>query len=611
MISRIPHSAAHGRYALHRGVRWMVRNLILTVALTSVQVPEAVSQVLRYLPDTASEVIPAPQSLVYAGSMWSVTGKRVALVVSPGAAPSTRLIADQLAESLEALPDAGLVVERSESPPGDADLVFFLGEIAAFVAGATDGSFDFPEDYPGREGYLIRFTPLVRWVVCAGDGPLGLRYGVQTLMQLFRRHPDGEWMFRPARVTDWPVYGGRAASALSWRDIRDESHLERAVATALWLDECRFNTVAIPYLLLPGTDWRDTPAGYFTYVDAVASPLVERGMNLLLLVNPFAPDPAGPAGEPFAVSNGSDRERLADHCRLTTEAARHGPGRVHLLLCMDQFLPGPFPPWRLPSAADREAFDGIPEAAEFLLEDLHHRLSGDGPEPSMAWCPPWFSTLLLNRMRPDDGDIREAARRIPADIPWVWTGPDIRSLEVTARDVAEWKERTGRERMIFWDNAFADRWQDGRRIGSYYLADPRVVRLPAGFEETVEVYFLNNGFHGEIARIGLLDAANYLWNPGAYDAERSRVQCIERVAGPGTVEAMDTFRTAYADILAVVYPFASRGEALDGGARDRVASMLSDLRTALLRLERQSTNGALVEEFRTRLRELEPLAGIR
>ena len=53
-----------------------------------------------------------------------------------------------------------------------------------------------------RQGYRLEIAP--DRVAIVGNSPVGLFYGVHTLLQLLRRGPGGEWELPVCRIEDWP-----------------------------------------------------------------------------------------------------------------------------------------------------------------------------------------------------------------------------------------------------------------------------------------------------------------------------------------------------------------------------------------------------------------------
>ena len=103
------------------------------------------------------------------------------------------------------------------------------------VVGAVKGSDD-PELL--KQGYKLSITP--GRVVITGNDRQGLFYGVQSLLQLLRRNPDGSLSLPEGIVTDWPDLQLRFAH---WDTKHHQKRLETLKRLIDWLACFKVNMI--------------------------------------------------------------------------------------------------------------------------------------------------------------------------------------------------------------------------------------------------------------------------------------------------------------------------------------------------------------------------------
>lgn len=492
-------------------------------------------------------ILPTPQRAAYASEEpWTVKQDGIVLVLPPTADAQNRVAAEELASRIGSLFEGGAEVEIVDKPDlSGHKLCLILGTLRGMSASIQDASPSLmPPEYPGREGYVIRCLPELRWVVCAGMDVRGACYAAQSVIQLFSRK-DQTVRFHPAEVDDWPAFDLRSASTTGWREVLTGDNYEEALRSSRWLGACKFNTLSINHSTRGAEAWRDPPDDYAAFVTTLAPWAAERGLEVMSFINPFVGGKdAGSPGSKIVISRLEDRDQLEAVVRLSVDY-----GARSVMLCMGDYAPGPWPPYELSNEDDISAYDGLPEAAAFLANDLSERLNRHYGSVKLHVCPPWYSTEMVDRMAEAAPEARRLSGLLPGGAALAWTGPAVRSTSITERDLERWRELTGAGKPILWDNTFSLRLRNGAPAGDYVLCDRFETRYPPGFEKQVLGVHFNNGFHGEIANIGLLDLANRLWNPAAYDPEQSRRLCVERIAGPGTLPAIDAFRELFYELL--------------------------------------------------------------
>ncbi|MEE4265830.1 MAG: beta-N-acetylglucosaminidase domain-containing protein, partial [Desulfobacteraceae bacterium] len=147
--------------------------------------------------------------------------------------------------------------------------------------------------------------------------------------------------------------------------------------------------------------------------------------------------------------------------------------------------------------------------------------------------------------------------RIPEDIAILWTGPTVRSLTVDKADLKRFRELIGRD-PLFWDNTLYARSLEVNRYGGYTTHYPGKVRMCNLFEP-FDTYkpsdfqrfnhgagmYVNGALSGEVYQIKYATVADYLWNPSAYDPERSLWKVLCRDYGVPVARQIIIFNDAY------------------------------------------------------------------
>lgn len=164
-----------------------------------------------------------------------------------------------------------------------------------------------------------------------------------------------------------------------------------------------------------------------------------------------------------------------------------------------------------------------------LLNRLLARLRQKDPGAQLVFCPTWYAgtgeaaTETAHRLGRGDTPGRRYTRilaeRLHPDIYLFWTGAEVGPLAITAQDVLKYRALAG-HRIIIWDNYPVNDQHPALHLGPLTGRDP-------GLPEVVAGYIGNPmGFQNEANRLPMLTIADYLWNPAAYNPERSIGQAI-------------------------------------------------------------------------------------
>ncbi len=223
-------------------------------------------------------------------------------------------------------------------------------------------------------------------------------------------------------------------------------------------------------------------------------------------------------------------------------------------------------PGVLQHAPDRAAFGSLVDAQLAVVNEVASRLASTVSVEDFAVCPTQYWG------RGDEPYIRDLGRGLDPRIRLYWTGREICSPHLEARDAQIFADATGRP-PLYWDNFPVN---DVAMTGELHIG-PYVGR-DAGLAVVAEGIVANAMPLAEASKIALSSIADYVRDPVTFDSEASWEAAIARAAGPRDAAALrefaDTCRgsamcTDDAPRLAAVlgqfafdYEFGDRGDAV-------------------------------------------------
>jgi len=213
----------------------------------------------------------------------------------------------------------------------------------------------------------------------------------------------------------------------------------------------------------------------------------------------------------FAISPGLSMVYSSeeDFAKLANKLASVGKLGVS---CFALFLDD-VPP-ELQDAQDRARFRTLAQAHAALINKLYNHLKLQASENRLVVTP----TVYTNEWGSRDY-IHELGAAVDPGVGIVWTGPEVASPEISVAQAREWAEYLRRKPLV-WDNFPVN---DGRpwrvHIGPLRGRD-------AGLPEVVRGLFSNPMNQPRASMIPLTTIADYLWNPGEYNPERSLQKAV-------------------------------------------------------------------------------------
>lgn len=164
-----------------------------------------------------------------------------------------------------------------------------------------------------------------------------------------------------------------------------------------------------------------------------------------------------------------------------------------------------------------------------LVNEILHRLRTNDSRAELTFCPTWYAgtgetgsetnTTLGAGNTPGLHYTRTLATQLHPDVYLFWTGPDVCSLTISARQTQHYKELCD-HRILLWDNYPVNDQHSALHLGPLRGRDVDLNLVADG-------YISNPMSYQNVAnRIPLLTIADYLWNPHQYDPDRSIGQAI-------------------------------------------------------------------------------------
>jgi hyaluronoglucosaminidase len=234
----------------------------------------------------------------------------------------------------------------------------------------------------------------------------------------------------------------------------------------------------------------------------------------------------------FAISPGLSMVYSSeeDFSKLTAKLASVGKLGVS---CFALFLDD-VPP-ELQSPQDRERFPTLAQAHASLINKLDGHLKSQSKDNRLVVTPTTYTNEWGSR-----DYIRELGSAVNEDVAIVWTGPEVASPAITVAQAREWSEWLRRKPLV-WDNFPVN---DGRpwrvHLGPLRGRD-------ANLPDAIRGVFSNPMNQPRASMLPLETIADYLWNPAAYDPERSLKKAVTAQYGDDAPRVLATWLKTYGD----------------------------------------------------------------
>ncbi|MEU5947577.1 beta-N-acetylglucosaminidase domain-containing protein [Micromonospora sp. NPDC047465] len=497
------------------------------------QAPDRVD-VARILP-VPQQVAPRPGSVVLPGDVDVVAGAAVDSAAE-----------ESLVDLLGAHGVTARVVRTADmSTSRPLILLGGPGETSASTAVLSALGVEGPAGLPG-EGYVLAagHDRLGRpRIVLAGLDGAGTFYAVQSLRQLLvskgsRVTVDG------VAVRDWPGYRIRGGMESFYGPVWSQEDRRSQIE---FLARHKMNQ----FFYGPADDLRTGSKWDSLYDEAELGRLKEivdlarsRHVDFVYRVSPEAP---------LAPGQGICHVRESDRAKLLARFAQLWEIGVRSYVIAWDDVSGNFA-----CQEDRDAYQGDSSplaAAQAGVTNLVQRefIEKHPGATRLVTVPTeyWGMTRTPYKNRFDE--------LVSADVDLYWTGPEVVSPSITRDDLRAAQAAWPRHRIMLWDNYPVNDYSPNR-----LLLGPLVNRDASMADDVIGISFNELVQHQEASLISLGTQADYAWNPGAYDPERSWTRTLQIVGGD-----------AYQELR--LFAENNRASVLDNTARPQFAALVNRL----------------------------------
>ena len=170
-------------------------------------------------------------------------------------------------------------------------------------------------------------------------------------------------------------------------------------------------------------------------------------------------------------------------------------------------------------ADDAEKYDGIVDAHIALVNKTYKALKSFDSEITLTVCPTQYFGDAA------DYYISKFGSGLPADVKIFWTGKEICSTFLTCRDADDFARSTN-HKPLYWDNYPVNDAEmfNEMHLGAVRGRDKELFKHADGLISNVMEY-------AEASKIPLMTIADYVWNPIAYDPEKSLENAQSEILG--------------------------------------------------------------------------------
>lgn len=430
------------------------------------------------------KIMPSPQQVQYMNEFVTVykAGEEASTCI---------LVADGEARSCSYVKD---LLSRIESFGGKAEVVTDKKAALRFKLIISIGKNDLTKKYIARyelkipsqeEGYII--YPLKdagrEIVLCAGKDERGTVWSIQSLIQLFKREDDRVLLMK-AKVIDYPY--------IKWRMAFGGSKAYKYNISG-WV---------ISKLGCKGNNWRDifSSREWETEITNKIEDIRQNKLVPLVPINVIG-------GSDFAFyptfSDPGDMKILRE---AAGKVARAGGAVVLMFDDTGHML----------TAKDKAYFGTLEKTHVYVVNEVYSEMKRANPSALLIFCPPLYFGAAIGAYPDVDGPAYvQALSNLPQDIQIHWSGGDPAGRYISRELISEWQQYYSRK-LFFFDND----WQ-WRRFGSkdFPTTHPDIYKH-------IDGYLMSGS-----GDIGMIVLADYLWNPEAYNADRSFRSAVEQLAG--------------------------------------------------------------------------------
>lgn len=417
------------------------------------------------------------------------------------------------------------------------------------------------EGDPGEQAYIVRPDSIhPNLVRLSGSTPTGDFYAASSVVQLLE---DSLFIYQQAIIEDFPAIAGRAflvspvaaaSNAIDYIPFLEEMAMLKM--NGAYLDFYRSRNL-----------WKQESRAYFEGLKVLGRENREtRMIALAQMVNPYAHLPESTAADSlgpelrnrWAHSDARSNELFRQHFRAGIDA-----GATTMVLCTNDYLPfSPEGKYVLYAEKDRDRYISLQEAHLELIRSLDEWGRAINPDMRLEFVPPWYAngSLMASRGQAEQyfGDMNG---KLPPGLEILWSGAATQSFDLNYADYFRYRQLAGRELVLFDNsmNRVPEMVEDtvslkdyAMKLRSLNIFHPYDVRHidPVLLPDKIGKVLINSPLSSEIMKIRIATAADFLWNPEAYDPDYSLWKVLVSRFGRTASLELYRFSDAYFTCLA-------------------------------------------------------------
>jgi hypothetical protein len=513
-------------------------------------------------------LLPMPKRVTWLNGHLLISGSRQARACVIDSGADSKAIDAGIRQLNEVLVELGARPLPVIGTPEDekAGLLLWVGTEAKLpvLSRLVPQATTLPQEVRVPDGYVLRCLRAGERdvIACIGHDDRGCYYGLQTLVQLLQAGESGVSVPRVG-IVDWPTYRIRLVKVSGSR-----GDPETVARIARLLPRYKANVFALQYHSERDGTWREPSERYRSNIERVGGIAQEDGvLEPGLFLCPFL--------EPrIDVTKPEDIRAYVDRLRWGIE---HGCKWIEVDF-------NDWAKWEYLSEAEKARFADTGEFSAYLVNETYHNVREKYPDVGVIVCPMigWYRG-------PAKPELVTLCRAIPDDVLVYWTGPVTRSRRISEREVADWTTKTGRKPFL-WDNTIYAHFQP-YWVG--YAFNPYYNRFPGNLPELLAGPGIHLNSSAEPHYLpGFLTFADYMWNPEAYDPQRSIRNALQLCWGKEAPDAAQAVQDRLIALHRMLYEAGKGWEAYD---RERADRMLTDLGGAIRRLAEVAGDPSLGE----------------
>ncbi|MDD5599626.1 MAG: beta-N-acetylglucosaminidase domain-containing protein, partial [Victivallaceae bacterium] len=366
----------------------------------------------------------------------------------------------------------------------------------------------------------------VTFVNCTGNDAAGAFYAVATLNQLLKIE-DGKLYMRETNITDWPFTLNRCVG----------NRGRVTPKTYLWAVDYKINKIYTGYGRVYWADFNNIPKK--CHRELYEQMKINGMMNIGYMVNPYCMRRMKgiKAKMKINIADSNDVNFLIEHYRKALAA-----GAGSIMLATDDFMNIINSEFVLGYPEEIKKFKTIENAHVYLANKVYDTLIKEFPGMDMSFCPPYYASYAhlyrwVRNPQTAKDYLSVIGKGFNPEIKIILTGPQVASPKITEKDFQDMATLLNNRLPYIWDNS--TKLYIG--VGKYFV--PFTNFMPEKYLNNYE-YFNSCIDANPLSirwRLIFISVCDKLWNPNAYNADKSFRNAISSYFGREMVEPLLEF----------------------------------------------------------------------